>query len=612
MAGLRHGSHFSREEAGPYDAYAAGSYASAARRPRRGLVVALAVVGVLVVVLAFAGVTAFSLYQSYQRIQAQVADVTGDVAGFKDALVSGDAAALEAQVQTVSDAVHAIDDEVSGWGWGVASAMPVVGGDVRNARSLVGVAVDLVDNALAPVADAVKGVSLSSLVENGSLNVSIVRQLSDAVVSVAPVVSRSAQTVSRLPEARIAQVGELQAQVADALDKADYLADLAAKVLPYLPQMLGADGQTRTYLLIAQNNAELRATGGFPGAWGTIVVSDGHISLGEFTTLVGERDYVFDLTDEETALFGEGMAINPGGLNSTPDFSRAGQLFATAWEVYRGQKVDGVVAIDPVFLQDILGLTGGVTTADGTTVDGSNAAKILMSDAYWMFGDNIEESDLFFSHVAGLAADQIMGNLGSIDLSALLGVVMGAADEGRLIMWLSNADEEAAILSVGLAGVLSFDEAEPVLGVYVNDDTWAKMGWYLKLDTSVLSSRKNADGTVTYDMSTTLTNTITDEEAQVAPAYVTGVGENENEMRRFAGDMYMHLFLVAPAGGTLDGVTVSTGVQPRVGTLYGFAVEAADVNVGPRESVTVTYQVTVSSRAEEDLAVHQTPTAQEF
>ncbi len=34
----------------------------------------------------------------------------------------------------------------------------------------------------------------------------------------------------------------------------------AADVAPYLPQMLGANGQTRTYVIIAQNNSELRAT----------------------------------------------------------------------------------------------------------------------------------------------------------------------------------------------------------------------------------------------------------------------------------------------------------------------------------------------------------------
>ena len=37
------------------------------------------------------------------------------------------------------------------------------------------------------------------------------------------------------------------------------------EIAPVLPQMLG-DGGSRTYLLMAQQNAELRATGGLPGS----------------------------------------------------------------------------------------------------------------------------------------------------------------------------------------------------------------------------------------------------------------------------------------------------------------------------------------------------------
>ena len=34
-------------------------------------------------------------------------------------------------------------------------------------------------------------------------------------------------------------------------------------------------GKARTYLVLAQNNAELRATGGIPASWGTLTVDKG-------------------------------------------------------------------------------------------------------------------------------------------------------------------------------------------------------------------------------------------------------------------------------------------------------------------------------------------------
>ena len=45
---------------------------------------------------------------------------------------------------------------------------------------------------------------------------------------------------------------------------------------------LWTDGSDKVYLLAAQNTAEIRAAGGFPGSIGTIRVEDGVMSIGDF------------------------------------------------------------------------------------------------------------------------------------------------------------------------------------------------------------------------------------------------------------------------------------------------------------------------------------------
>ena len=57
-------------------------------------------------------------------------------------------------------------------------------------------------------------------------------------------------------------VRELQTKIAEA----DALADRASIAVRLLPGMLGGDGERR-YLFVFQNNAEIRATGGIPGAF---------------------------------------------------------------------------------------------------------------------------------------------------------------------------------------------------------------------------------------------------------------------------------------------------------------------------------------------------------
>ena len=76
-------------------------------------------------------------------------------------------------------------------------------------------------------------------------------------------------------------------QVRDAVDKvygqlarADREAAHAAAAAKLAPAIFGADG-VRTYLLVVQNNAESRATGGFIGSFALMTAHDGEVDVGE-------------------------------------------------------------------------------------------------------------------------------------------------------------------------------------------------------------------------------------------------------------------------------------------------------------------------------------------
>ena len=146
-------------------------------------------------------------------------------------------------------------------------------------------------------------------------------------------------------------------------------------------------------------------------------------------------------------------------------------------------------------------------------------------------------------------------------------------------------------------------------GFFVDDDI--AMGFRRLSIIDLEGSRQpmqNADGTVTYSVSTTLTNTFTLDEAAVAPAYIIGY----SPAKRSDDDLFVNLLLVAPAGGSISGVTASNGAGAGEATLYGHDAWRVDVNLYAQESVTITYQVTVSAEAIQELEVHQTPLAQRW
>lgn len=575
---------------------------------RIGIVVGI----VLALILVVCGTTGVMLYRSAMTVKDDALAIMAQASALKESLKNGDDEALSNAVSVVVEKTDSIYGEVNTPLWSVASLIPVVGEDIRSVQTLGNVAYELVNDALVPVADSVSGMELSSLIQDGSINVALIQAMSDSLTDAAPVIQSSVETIANLPEAHIPQLREVLEQVQGPAREAEGVVSQLQSIFEMLPQMLGADGQTRSYLVIAQNNAELRTTGGLPGSWGMITVTDGVISLGEFSSILHDPGLRVPVTSEETNVTSVDMGADPAQVNFTPDFVRVGEMAREYWIQKGFGAVDGVIAIDPIFLQRLLSLTGGFTAPDGVTVDGTNAAKVLLSDTYWKFGNDGEAQDAYFTAVAGMAFDQVMSGLGNAGLTDLWDVINTSGEDGRLLVWMVNEEEEKLMDDLGFSGRLETDPTKPVLGVYVNDDTYSKISWYTATNTQIGEGVKNPDGTTTYDVVTTITNTITPEEAATAPLYVYG----NNEAKRDNTDMLDIVFFYAPAGGTITNLTASDGaVFPEYGiketSLSGLQVYRTRTHLLSGETATFTYQVTVSAEATEPLALRTTPLAQE-
>ncbi|MDP9860737.1 hypothetical protein J2S71_002433 [Olsenella profusa DSM 13989] len=584
-----------------------GRHGHGPRRRRR--TIAITVAGIVVVLLALVGLEAFALVRSAQKVHTDADAVLTAVDGLASAASSGDTDQIAPLASRIGSAAHEIQGEVQSPAWSVAAAIPGYGDDVRSVRALADTLVDVSDNAIIPLSQHADALDLKSLFSNSAINVDALQGLGTVMADASPVLDRATSTIDALPPAHLSQLDAAIAKLRTKVDAAKARLDSVQAILPYLPQMLGANGQTRTYLVVAQNNAELRASGGFPGSVGTLTVSDGVMRLGDFASLAGKEGLSLGATDEEVGTFGSSIGSRADAATLTPNFPRTATLLATAWQQLHHQAVDGVIGIDPVFLQRLLALTGPVTVADGTTLTGDNAAQELENNVYLRYGNQNATEDALFADAAATAFTSIMSNLGAAKATDLMDTLGQSAADGRLQVWMANEDEEQALVAVGASGGLSTDATKPVLGVYVNDVTWAKLAWYLDLRTTVGAAARNADGSTTYEVTTTLGNMITDQIVASAPTYITG---GNMQYKRSTGDMVSVLILVAPAGGTISDVRVDSpafGVW-HLPSLYGFDAWSSQVNTYPQETRTITYKVTTSPDAAADLVVRSTPTGQ--
>lgn len=594
----------SRSDASYYAASRGGSGMS--RGKKVGIVVGI----VLAVLLVVGGTCGVLMYRSAMSVKAQAQEIMDQVDPLKEALKSGDATALDSSVGTVQENMASINAEVHGPLWTLASFLPVVGEDVQSVRSLGEAGQALVDEVLVPIANDVSGTGVSGLFKDGVVNVGLVQTISETVSSSLPTIESSLDTIASLPEAHIPQLAEVLDRVQGPAEQVQGLVGQAKPFLDLLPQMLGADGQTRTYLVLAQNNSEVRSTGGMPGSWGTVSITDGAISMGEFTSVVNQEGFDVPVLEEELNHIGWSLGTNAAQVTYTPNFIRTGEMASEYWRQAGLGEVDGVIAIDPVFLQWLLGLTGGFTAADGSTIDGSNAAQALLSDTYWKFGNDATAQDEYFGSVAALAFQNIMSGLGNVDMTDLVDVVKRGGEGGRLLVWMANEDEEDLIRTLGLSGEMGSDPTTPELGVYLNDATWSKIDWYASCYTQIGEGVINDDGTTSYSVTTTLTNTMTSEQAATAPKYVSGY----NPGKREASDMLTYVYFFAPMGGSISNMSVdgsgSCGAFTNA-TGYGLPMSYALTSLLAGESVTFTYTVTTSAEATSPLTLRTTPLAQE-
>lgn len=607
-AGRSQAAGHSRAEASYYAAARGGG--SRGGGSGRGKKVGIAVGVLLAVLLVVGGTCGVLLYRSAMSVRDRASATMAQVDVVKEALKTGDTETLDTAVGDIREQVAAINAEVHTPLWGLATLVPVVGEDITSVQKLGDAAAALVDDALVPIADSVSGVGLSSLFSDGTVNVELLQTLSDTLSDSMPTIQSSVDTIATLPEAHIPQLAEVLDRVQGPAAEMQGLVSNAEPILKLLPQIFGADGE-RTYLVIAQNNAEVRSTGGFPGSWGSITIDNGVISMGDFTTIVGDDNFNVEISDVERNHIGWNLDTDAGPVTFVPDFPRVAELSRQYWEQAGYGEVDGVIAIDPIFLQRLLALTGGFETPDGVTVDGSNASKVLLSDVYWRFGNDGTAQDEYFSMVAGLAFEHIMGNLGNVGLTDLFDTLSTSAEDGRLNVWMENEDEQALVEDFGASGALGSDPTKPELGVYLDDSTWSKIAWYLSSYTEIGEGVVNDDGSTTYTVTTTVKNTITEEEAAAAPRYVTGYN---SKLKNDASTMVEYIYFFAPAGGSISEISHETDayVDRYVeAEAYGHQMHYTYVCMDAGESVTFTYQVTTSPEATEPLTLRTTPLAQE-
>ena len=496
------------------------------------------IVGVLVaVVAAYAG---WLLWHAAHDLEAASADASA----LKAAALDGDQAKVRQALARFTDHAHSAANTTDSPVWSLLTRLPAIGDDARGVRTVSRVSDDLARHGLTQLTGAVDEID-AVLPQDGGVDTARVRSLVQPVSDGYAALTRARAELDREdPSGYTTSLRLRYRDLQRKVDDATSAMAVADRTLQVLPQMLGSD-RPQNYLLVMQNNAEIRATGGLPGAVALLHADHGKLSMVREVSgaSFGEAPApVLPLQPAEKTIFGENIGRYFLDANLTPDFSRAADLWKARWEQTQPEKVDGVISLDTVTLSYLLKATGPITV-DGVRLSADNVVDELLSGTYARLPEPAQQ-DAFFGQVASAVFGKVTSYAGS--KQGLLTALQRAATEHRILVHDFTADVQAKIAGTAVAGGLSSSDptTDPQVGVYFADGTLSKMSYYLRYDARV-SATSCTNGTQTLSGSLTLRSTAPVDAKTSLPAYVTGISLPKSS----AGDMLVAVYVFAPLGG---------------------------------------------------------------
>jgi len=257
------------------------------------------------------------------------------------------------------------------------------------------------------------------------------------------------------------------------------LAQVGMELGPQMPWLLGMD-EPRHYLVLVQNNHELRATGGFISSVGLLTVEQGKIANLSFAD-----SYEFYRDGGQYPLAPEPMKQYMGiqlmllrDANWWPDFPASAEMARKLYGEHTGIFPDGVITVDLNAVQHLVGALGTVQVpGSATPITADNLEAQLIS--FWDqplddgagpppdFQGNRAEWFAARKDFIPLLAETVMQRIqaGDASLPALAQAVQAALEDRSVQVWLNDETAAPVLAQAGWDGGLQPAEGADFLAI---------------------------------------------------------------------------------------------------------------------------------------------------
>jgi hypothetical protein len=256
----------------------------------------------------------------------------------------------------------------------------------------------------------------------------------------------------------------LPSSLRDPLEKVDRILPQASQVLKgleVLPEMLGAD-VPRTYLILAQNQDELRATGGFISGAGRLTLDGGQI-----IEMAIRDSYAADDLSKPYPTPPEPLRHYMGAsywllrdANWSPDFPTAAQRAIELYEIGQPDGISGVIAFDQMAVQRLLAAVGSVELEGFPEPITADNVIGYMQQSWGSLADEEAAPDWwahrkdFMGQLGGALIEAVQGSDDPSMLMALGREAYKLLREKHVLLYFEDEALQSTLSGLGLDGAL--------------------------------------------------------------------------------------------------------------------------------------------------------------
>ncbi|MCL4366866.1 DUF4012 domain-containing protein [Patescibacteria group bacterium] len=261
-------------------------------------------------------------------------------------------------------------------------------------------------------------------------------------------------------------------------------------LLQMAPQALGSD-QQKTYLLLFQNDKELRATGGFITAYAFL-----DINKGKFTTSSSDDIYRLDERLIEACqskicdlkppapivAYLPEVDGKPRGAwsmrdsNLSPDLPTSAQQFERMYKMLgTGLPFDGIITIDTQVVEDLISITGPIdvygTTYSANTDPRCNCANVIYELEH--YSEIAAQGETDRKAILGTLMQQILSrslSAGPDQLPTLIQTGINLANDKHIMFYMHDQNLESALAKLNWTGQILSSQGDYL---HLNDSNFA-------------------------------------------------------------------------------------------------------------------------------------------